>query len=90
MDRKIVMSEDLTPEETAPHIVEVMMNDARAASIRGRLELHIQQAGGYDSLEIESSDEAIALCEKLSNHPGRPGLLCLENFLREMPKLRRI
>jgi hypothetical protein len=84
MDRKIVMPEDFTPEMKASHIAGVMMDDAKKASIRDRLELHVRQAEGYDNLEIESVDEAIALCEKLQKTPSRLGLLCLQTFLYEL------
>ncbi|GHU94293.1 hypothetical protein FACS189479_06850 [Spirochaetia bacterium] len=80
---------DFTSEMEAPHIAEVMMDEAKAASIRDRLEFHIQQAGGYDDFELESVDEAIALCERLQKKPSQLGLLCLETFLRELPALRR-
>ncbi|GHV17452.1 hypothetical protein FACS189493_5100 [Spirochaetia bacterium] len=81
---------DFTPEMKASHIAEVMMDEAKAASIRDRLEFHIQAAGGYDDLELESVDEAITLCERLQKKPDPLGLLCLQTFLRELPALRRM
>jgi hypothetical protein len=83
MDRKIVMPEDFTPEMKASHIAEVMMDDARKASVRDRLEFHVRQAEGYDNLEIESVDEAISLCDKLQETPSRLGIFCLQTFLYE-------
>jgi hypothetical protein len=87
--RNIEVPDDWTPAERDSHIAEVMENEAKAAAIRDRLEFHIREAGGYDNLELESTDEAIALCEKLQKKPDRLGLLCLETFLRELPTLRR-
>jgi hypothetical protein len=87
--RNIEMPDDWTPAERSAHIAEVMGNEAKATAIRDRLEFHIQQAGGYDDLELESVDEAVALCERLQKKPDGLGLLCLETFLRELPALRR-
>jgi hypothetical protein len=87
--RNIEVSDDWTPADRSAHIAEVMADEAKAAAIRDRLEFHIREAGGYDNLELESVDEAIALCERLQKKPDGLGLLCLEIFLRELPALRR-